>query len=167
VPAPSAQRRVTCAARSLWLQRGRAEPEPAEPSAPDAWDLARVRRRLERNLVQSGLLLRRTRWLCLLADGDIAFRERSMSSARVLVVSRGEIVAQRELASVAELAGLSPRRPVALRQRLSAFDAAAYDRLRVLLTELRRVQEEGGETAAKIGVHALGPEQLARFMRSV
>lgn len=166
-PAPSALRRVTCAARSLWLKRGRAEPEVAEPSAPDEWDLARVRRRLERNLVQSGLLLRRTRWLCLLADASIAFRERAMTSARVLVVERGEVVARHELETVVAVTRLGARRPQALRQRRGAFDAAAYDRLRVLLTELRRVQEEGGETAAKIGTHALGPEQLARWMRSV
>jgi hypothetical protein len=90
-----------------------------------------------------------------------------MTGARVLVVARGEIVARHELESVAAVTRLSARRPQALRQRLGAFDAAAYDRLRVLLTELRRVQEEGGETAVKIGAHALGPEQLARWMRSV
>lgn len=166
-PAPSALARVTGAARSLWLTRGRAEPEAPEQSAPDAWDLARVRRRLERNLVQSGLLLRRTRWLCLLSDAGVAFRERDAPAARALVFSRGEVVERRELASVEEVAGLHAPRPPPLRDRQRAFDAAAYDRLRVLLTELRRVQEEGGETAAVVGGHALGATQLARWMRSV
>jgi DNA polymerase III subunit epsilon len=166
-PSAHGRWRVMRAARSLWLQRGRAEPEAAEPSAPDAWDLARVRRRLERNLVQSGLLLRRTRWLCLLADASVAYRERAMQSARVLVVARGEIVERKELPSVAAVAGLGRERPPPLRERQRAFDAAAYDRLRVLLTELRRVQEEGGETAASIGGHGLGAEALAHWMRSV
>jgi len=165
-PAPSALLRVTRASRGLWLRRGRAE-EAAESGAPDEWDLARVRRRLERNLVQSGLLLRRTRWLCLLADANVAFRERSMRTARVLLVARGEIVERRELDSVDAVTRVSTRRPLPLRERLRAFDAAAYDRLRVLLTELRRVQEEGGETAAAVGAHAFGAQQLARWMRSV
>jgi DNA polymerase-3 subunit epsilon len=166
-PAPSARRRVTRASRSLWLKRGRAEPETGEASAPDEWDLARVRRRLERNLVQSGLLLRRTRWLCLLADAHVAFRERAMPTVRVLTLVRGEIVERRDLASVAGLSELSARRAPPLDERLRAFDAAVYDRLRVLLTELRRVQEEGGETAASVGGHAFGAQQLARWMRSV
>ncbi|HEY6880146.1 MAG TPA: GIY-YIG nuclease family protein, partial [Polyangiales bacterium] len=79
-------RRVDCAARALWLARGRKEPE-VEPDAP-LWDVARVRRRLERGLVQSGLLLRRTRWLRLLGEADIAFRERGMERARALIVER-------------------------------------------------------------------------------
>src|SRR5262249_36025674 len=53
--APGALRRVVTASRALWLERGRAEPEsPVEDTPPDFWDVARVKRRLERNLIQGG-----------------------------------------------------------------------------------------------------------------
>ena len=58
---------------------------------PADWDLARVRRRLERTLTQTGLLVRRTRLLCLLADATVAFRERAMPAARALVIGAGDI----------------------------------------------------------------------------
>ena len=50
------------------------------------------------------------------------------------------------------------------RDRRACFDAAVYDRLRVLTTELRRVQDEGGETALRVGAHTFGPDRLARLM---
>jgi DNA polymerase III subunit epsilon len=165
---PSAARRVLCAARALWVQRGRAEVDAGdEETAPDVWDLARVRRRLERNLVQGGLLVRRARFLCLLADASVAFRERGMEAARGLVLSNGEIVERTELETVAAMLGWSPRRPGALHERRCSFDAAAYDRLRVLSTELRRVQEEGGDVALAVGAHRFTGERLANLMRGL
>ncbi|MET0285672.1 MAG: GIY-YIG nuclease family protein, partial [Polyangiales bacterium] len=50
-------RQVDAAARRLWLARGRKEPEVEASDDAPLWDLARVRRRLERALVQTGLLL--------------------------------------------------------------------------------------------------------------
>jgi DNA polymerase-3 subunit epsilon len=160
--------RVTSASLALWLARGRAEPEPAtEDTAPDSWDLPRVRRRLERNLVQSGLLLRRARWLCLLADATIAFRERGMSKPRLLVLSATRVTERAELDSVSAIAELTTRRPRKLAERKRSLDAGAYDRVRVLLTELRRVLEEGGEVAMRLGAHTLSGDRLAQWMRSV
>ncbi len=84
----TAAERLAATARALWLLRGRADAEPeSEDSDPSEWDLARLRRRLERNLVQSGLLMRRARFLSLLTDANIAFRERDMIGARGLVIA--------------------------------------------------------------------------------
>ena len=164
-----AARRIAHAARSLWLERGRTELEvdPADESARDAWDLARVRRRLERSLLQTGLLVRRARWLCLLADATVAFRERDMQNARALVIASGNIIERHELESVTAVVGLPARRPQTRRMRQSSFDAAAYDRLRVLATEIRRVHEEGGEVAVRIGAHTFAAERLANLTRGV
>jgi len=49
-------------------------------------------------------------------------------------------------------------------ERQACFDAAAYDRLRVLGTELRRVQAEGGEAALRVGAHVFAGERLAALM---
>lgn len=166
---PNAARRVDAAARALWLSRGRQEIESTTPddAPPDFWDLARVRRRLERSLVQCGLLVRRARFLCLLADADVVYLEEGMPRARVLVVARGEVQAYGDLDDVAAVRGLPVRRMRPLGDRQLAFDAAAYDRLRVLVTELRRVLDEAGQVAIRFGAHVFEGPRLSRLMRAI
>jgi DNA polymerase-3 subunit epsilon len=165
----SARVRIDRASRALWLERGRKEVESTsdEEATPALWDLARVRRRLERNLVQTGLLLRRARWLCLLASADIAYREADMASARLLALRDCQIVERSDLDAVLSISSLAVRRPPRLPERQAAFDAASYDRLRVLSTELRRVFYEGGEVAVRIGAHTFSGERLARLTRTI
>ncbi len=161
-------RQVLQASLGLWLTRGRSEPEPAaEDAAPDEWDLARVRRRLERSLVQCGLLLRRSRWLCLLSEATVAFREPDAEQARALVVSRGVVVERATIDRVAGITGFVPRRPKTLSERRCSFDIAGYDRLRVLLTELNRIHVDGGDVALRIGRRTFVAEHLARLLRPV
>jgi DNA polymerase-3 subunit epsilon len=162
--AGSPAQRVDAAARRLWLARGRKEPEVEASEDAPLWDLARVRRRLERALVQTGLLLRRTRWLRMLGEADIAYRERGMAQARGLIVARGELVAQQDLPSL-EFTSLPARRPEVLRS--AHYDAASYDRLRVLATELRRVQDDGGELAVRFATHAFHGARLEALLRMV
>jgi len=169
---PSARLRVERAARALWSLRGRAEAERnaernEQESAPDGWDLARVVRRLERTLIQTGLLVRRARWLCLLAHADVAFRERAMPAARGLLLARGEVIERRDLASVDELASLPARQPPPTRDRRACFDAGSYDRMRVLTTELNRVLTDGGTVALRVGTRSLSPTRVAQLLRWV
>jgi DNA polymerase III subunit epsilon len=162
-------RRILRAALALWLERGRNEPEAeaVEDAAPDTWDLARVRRRLERNLVQSGLLYRRSRCLCLLADSTVGFREPGAARARALVFSAGQVTERHELVDLAGIAALPLQ---SLRPRATRglnFDAATYDRLRVLLTELHRLREGGGELSLRVGKHNLAGPALMGLLRLV
>jgi DNA polymerase-3 subunit epsilon len=160
--------RLLAASRAIWLERGRAETDASpEERAPDAWDVARVRRRLERNLVQTGLLLRRARHLCLLVDANVAFREPGRSEVRALLLSNARIVERRELGAVLDITSLPRVRPRALVERQRAFDSAAYDRLRTLLTELRRVRDEGGEIALSVGRHLFAGTPLADATREI
>jgi DNA polymerase-3 subunit epsilon len=168
VRASSSARRVERASRAVWHARGRTELSSAQPDTPpDSWDLARVQRRLERNLVQSGLLVRRARWLCLLADADIAYREPDMGKARGLVVSRTTLLARHDLEGIANICDLPTRRLPSRGERQAAFDAASYDRLRVLATELQRVLSEGGEIALRFGAHVFTGHRLVQLMASV
>jgi DNA polymerase-3 subunit epsilon len=165
VPGSSAERRVALASRLLWLERGRAEVEPEEGERePDEWDLARVQRRLERSLVQCGLLARRAQALCLLVDAEVAFREARSEKGRVITLEGGRVIDRGELASVSLLRERPSRRCSSARERKRAFDAATYDRLRVLLTELRRVIAEGGEVALRIGRRYLAVPELEAWM---
>jgi len=128
VRAASPRLGVEQAARALWLLRGRSEAEqPAEDHAADEWDLARVLRRLERTLAQSGLLVRRARWLGLLAYADVAFRERAMRNARVLVLAEGQISARHDLASIDALDSVPARGMPPRSARQACFDALVYD----------------------------------------
>jgi DNA polymerase-3 subunit epsilon len=163
----SPARRVEQAAHALWLVRGRDEASVSHEAAPDFWDLARVLRRLERSLVQGGLIKRRARWLCLLADADIAFREAAMPQARRLVLSRAHVVERGPLERVADLASRERRGWLPQHERQACFDAASYDRLRVLTTELHRVLEEGGEVGLRFATKLWLGERLARLMRAL
>jgi hypothetical protein len=162
--------RLLRASRALWLSRRYAEAEAggdAREQGEEEWDLARVRRRLERSLVQAGLLERRARWLCLLGECDLAFREKNMARPRAFTIVGGEIAARRELSELSELTGL-PEHPLGTRRaRQRGFDAARYDRLRVLATELVRVQGEGGDVALRLGRRVFTGPRLAQLMRLV
>src|SRR6185295_18224052 len=110
--------------RALWLLRGRTAPEPEAPAAaPSDWDLARVRRRLERGLVQSGLLVRRAGFLCLLAEATVAFRERGATAARCLTISAGAIRERGEIDGVMAIARGPAPAPRTRHERQACFDA--------------------------------------------
>lgn len=162
-----AGRRIEKASLALWLERGRDEGDAPEASAPNVWDVARVRRRLDRSLVQSGLLLRRARFLCLIAGSTVAFRESGSDVARCIAVSRGELGARCELPDVSAVMDLPLREPGTYAERRRCFDAASYDRLRVLLTELRRILDEGGDVALRVGRRTFAAERLRALMRGV
>ena len=108
------------------------EEEGAE-EGDDRWTVERIRRHLARTLAGESLLVRRARLLCLLADARVTFYENGR---------QGQL-------------GEGPARPRSRHQRQQTFDAKAYDRLRVLATELRRVQLEGGFVEIRAGEHRL------------
>lgn len=118
---------------------------------PSGWDRERVRSYLERTVVQEARLVRRARALSLLAYAAVVFREPRGSEVRALVLDRGEVIDTRDVAGVVALASLPSACPPSRHARQAAFDAALYDRLRVLATELRRVAEQGGEVAFRLG----------------
>jgi DNA polymerase-3 subunit epsilon len=122
------------------------------------WDCDDVRRALERTVVQEGLLVRRARAVSLLTDAIVAFRDVRFSGARLLHLSRGEVRGSRDLGEVSDIAaflGSPPVRPRSRCERQATFDAALYDRLRVLATELRQVVDRGGEVALSIGTRVV------------
>jgi len=131
--AEPARRRALLLARHLVAVAAAQEEddrEPAEGADDHAWDPERVARHLERAAAQAYRTFRRARWLCLLHDSDVVFREPGAAEARRLRIRAGEIAAP----------GDGPAPP-----RATAFDRARYDRLRILTTELKRILRDGGE----------------------
>lgn len=151
-----ARTRIMMAARRIVVAES-ADDAAAEPP-PSGWDRDRVRRALERAIVQEGSLVDRARALSLLSTAIVAFREPKAERGRLLVIEACEIVARHDVADaslegvVAEAARVaqSPTRRPSRIERQSAFDAARYDRVRVLATELRRIRDQGGAVVVRV-----------------
>jgi hypothetical protein len=162
-PAAPARRRALLVAQRL-LALTPEEPEAADDDAPKLWDAARVCRHLERAAAQAYRALRRGSWLCLLANSNIEYREPSARVAEHLALRAAELVD-----SAPPLT--PPRADPATRERQAtqlAFDAAHYDSLRILTTELKRILRDGGEVEVRLSrSRVLRGAQLARVLRVV
>lgn len=159
---------VLRASRTLLRQMtdvGLEEGEPDE-NGERPWTVDRVRRHLERAAAASALLLRRARWLCLLADGAVCFREPGAAKRRLLVHAGGQPVLSRDVDEGEAVP--APESARSWRERQGCFDAACYDRVRVLATELKRVVAEGGEVSVRLDARrSLEGERLGRLLRWV
>lgn len=123
------------------------EPEASDDDAPKVWDPPRVCRHLERAVAQAFRVLRRSSWLCLLAESSVAYREVGASRGRFLRISGAEICESGDVEAGTTL--VAPLRPPR-RALQSAFDAAKYDSLRILTTELKRILKSGGDVKVRL-----------------
>ncbi len=141
------------------------EDDASSDAPPDVWDVPRVRRHLDRALLRGGQLVRRARWLVLLSDASIAFREvgNDQPGLRLLVLDGGQIIESGDIANVAAMPARGVCRPWRLRQ--ASMDAARYDRLRVLATELQRISGEGGTVAIRIGDRLIDERRSRLLLR--
>ncbi len=138
------------------------QPEVTVDDAPKVWDAPRVCRHLERASAQSFQVLRRAGWLCLLADSSVVYREPGSVTSRHLTIRATELAEAGE-GSLLTTPLRSPRRET---QR--AFDAARYDWLRILTTELKRILRDGGEVRLRLSrSRVLEGARLASVLRVV
>ncbi|RYZ04002.1 MAG: hypothetical protein EOO73_25440 [Myxococcales bacterium] len=141
------------------------EPEAAADDAPKVWDPPRVCRHLERASAQAYQVWRRAAWLCLLADSSIAYREPGAAVTRYLSIGAAELTTSGDLTADAPLP--APERS-SRRVAQRAFDAARYDWLRILTTELKRILRDGGEVKVRLSrTRLLQGAALARVLRVV
>ncbi len=142
-------RALAHAARRLLATKSEASNDGEDgAAAPELWDPERVLRHLERAVAHGYQLLQRARWLCLLHDSVVVFREPGSGVKRVIFVNDGQLGEGRELRAGESLSG--PQRLPALLERQASFDRAKYDRLRTLSSELKRVLRDGGEFAVAL-----------------
>ena len=144
------ERELLRVARQLLATGTEEAPAGEEPASgrPDSWDPDRVLRHLERGLAHGHQLLQRARWLCLLHDSSILFREGTSERSRLLSIRAGSLIDARDAPALPEIERL-PYRPLAERQ--AAFDRGRYDRLRTLTSELKRVLRDGGSARLHLG----------------
>lgn len=147
--------RVLALARSLLLAgrvvgnaEGSDDTAEDEEDETDAaiWDPARVVEHVENCAAQAFRAYRRARWLSLLHDCDVVYREPTAKQARLLQL-RGGALAAATASSFYHAPGsrLGPNR------RPPTVDRRAFDRLRVLNTELKRIARDGGEVVVYWG----------------
>jgi DNA polymerase III epsilon subunit-like protein len=150
VTAPDARRQALVVARQLLLLRGGdadADAETEAESTPNVWDGARVLRHLERAVAQSFQVLRRAAWLCRLESSVVSYREPGSSTARFLILKDAVLVDSGNLEGGTVLPVPKPRARLVAQQ---SFDAARYDSLRILSTELKRIQRDGGAVTVRL-----------------
>jgi len=140
------------------------EDEPL--ASADSWDPERVLRHLERAVAHGHQLLARARWLCLLCDSAVVFREPASQRVRQLTIERGQLVDARDRGPDEPLPSRGALRPLA--ERRATFDRSQYDRLRTLTTELKRIQRDGGIVAVQVGRRRrFAGAELARLLVAV
>jgi DNA polymerase-3 subunit epsilon len=114
------------------------------------WDPPRVARHLERAAAQAYRAYRRTRWLKLLDDAEVVYREPGATRTRRLRIRAGQVSAADQDGPLAVLAARAD----------ASFDRACYDRLRILTTELKRIARDGGNVIVHVQGRRVLPPRL-------
>ncbi len=146
----SARSRVLFVAQKLFaakvLAKSAEDPENNAEKSAD-WDPERVARHLERAAAQAYQVYRRARWLRLLHDCDVIYREPESERTRLLAIRDGALV------TIADHDSSAPRDTPQIARDTSrniTFDRTKHDRLRILTTELRRIQRDGGSATVYV-----------------
>lgn len=165
------QRRALLLARHLIVFVAAQEEDDGDPAAAQengaggddhSWDPERVARHVERAAAQAYRTFRRARWLRLLHDSDVVYREPGAAESRRLRVRAGEVVAPEQ--GLTEQGLSEEGMPDTAVRLASHFDRARYDRLRILTSELKRILRDGGEVA----LYARGRRPVpARALRGI
>jgi DNA polymerase-3 subunit epsilon len=116
-----------------------------------AWTPELVQVSLEWLALRAALARRRAIWLTRLFDSSVVWREPGDTCARLIVIENGEVA----LSAAVDTSAPPPippgyRRPMAARRE--AFTLAAFDRVRVLTTELKRLIAAGAPVALRLGI---------------
>jgi hypothetical protein len=126
------------------------DPPRDEEEGDRTWDPPRVARHLERAAAQAYRAYRRTRWLKLLDDAEVVYREPGATRTRRLRIRAGQVSA----------ADRDDPLPVPAAPAGASFDRACYDRLRILTTELKRIARDGGHVAVRVQTGRALPARL-------
>jgi DNA polymerase III subunit epsilon len=104
---------------------------------------------LERVALRAALARRRAKWVTRFVDAAIVWREPGADRARLIVVEHGEIVT-RAWVDPDTTPPVPPGHARRRDARHEGFTVARFDRLRVLITELKRLLAEGAPVALRL-----------------
>jgi DNA polymerase-3 subunit epsilon len=168
VPVPAANELLQIGTR-LWREGRRDRDTDLDGEAGAwlpllAWTPDDVRIALEWVVIRAALARRRAGLLTRLFDAAVVWQERGHGDPRLLIIEGGEIT-WHAAADGSSAPPLPPGhgRPVAVRRQ--GFTRARFDRLRVLVTELKRLVSEGAPVSVRFDKSpALTGRRLARAL---
>jgi hypothetical protein len=105
---------------------------------------------LERVALRAALARRRAKWVTRLVDAAIVWQEPGSDRARLIVIEHGEIIT-RAWVDPDTAPPIPPGHARRRDARHEGFTVARFDRLRVLMTELKRLLAEGAPVALRVG----------------
>lgn len=149
----------------------RSDPEGQTDPPPFEWTPEAVTGAIESLLCRCVHLIRRARWFALLSESTLAWSvadsDGSESRQNLVILRAAQMSARSELRGDDPLP-LPPGCAIAWRDRQRHLDLAAYDRLRVLTTEMRRILAEERALRLRLGRNAvLGESRMRRLLRWV
>lgn len=104
---------------------------------------------LERLALRAALARRRAKWVTRLVEASIVWQDPVAARTRLLVIERGEILT-RAWMPAGTLPPVPPGHARGRDARHDGFTVARFDRLRVLLTELKRLLADGTPVAVRL-----------------
>ncbi|MDA8139513.1 MAG: GIY-YIG nuclease family protein [Desulfobacteraceae bacterium] len=146
------------------------EPQNATTAQPAKWAPADVAGAIEGALMHAAHMLRRARWFRLIGNSTLAWAsaDAPQELKHLLVFEEGVIVDRQNSLCSDWKAPDAQRRGEPHRPKGSNMDLAAYDRLRVVTTELRRLVCEGRAVELQISPRIrLRHREIMRALRWV
>jgi DNA polymerase-3 subunit epsilon len=131
-----------------------------------SWTPETVARAIEKFTMRSALLIRRSRWLCLLSESSLAWEARnSEGRSKIVLLFENGAVGHRQELPIGEKTPLSAGYAKRIANRQKIFDVTTYERLRVVTTELRRLIIEGRKVEIRLSPNAiLSNRQLVKML---
>jgi DNA polymerase-3 subunit epsilon len=157
----------------FWAEKlDREEPEEEEEAEEEeleveqTWTPEGAAHLIEAIIRQGTFLLRRARWLCRLSESCLAWEPRQGAGEhQILLIIEGGQIQKREHIPASSPPPLPPGYQKKIPQRQHHLDPAAYDRLRVLTTELRRLTNEARPLHLRLGPTPLTPTPLSKMLK--
>jgi DNA polymerase-3 subunit epsilon len=138
--------------REGWRDRETERDETASPiQSMPRWTPEVVQSALEELAVRAALARRRATWFTRLLEASVVWCEPGAADARLLVLEKGEVVISRAVADDAT-PPVPPGHARPLTARHGAVTVAHLDRVRVLMTELKRLAAAGAPVALRCGL---------------
>lgn len=114
------------------------------------WTPELVQLSLEWLALRGALARRRAIWLTRLVDSSVRWSEPGNAGARLIVIEKGEVVVNADIDADAT-PPIPPGCARSLAARREVFTLACFDRLRALITELKRLVVAGAPVMLRFG----------------